>query len=56
MKRARAMLVAIAFAVGCLAFAGCERSHKPNVVLIVLDTLRGEIGRASCRERVCYVV
>lgn len=30
----------------CLLLAGCERAEKPNVVLIVLDTLRGD--RLSC--------
>ena len=30
----------------CLALGGCGRAQKPNVVLIVLDTLRGD--RLSC--------
>lgn len=42
MRSSRIPIAAIAIAL----FAGCGRTHKPNVVLIVLDTLRGD--RLSC--------
>ncbi len=44
----RHLLLHAALAVACVAFglSGCERAHKPNVVLLVLDTLRGD--RLSC--------
>ncbi|HEX6792050.1 MAG TPA: sulfatase-like hydrolase/transferase, partial [Candidatus Krumholzibacteria bacterium] len=41
MRRRLSILVAL-----CVALAGCSRAPKPNVVLIVLDTLRGD--RLSC--------
>lgn len=39
-------VLALIVIVTCLALGGCGRAHKPNVVLIVLDTLRGD--RLSC--------
>jgi len=39
----RFLLILVA---ACVALGGCGRAHKPNVVLIVLDTLRGD--RLSC--------
>src|SRR3546814_20443830 len=35
---------------------GCELAANDDVVLLNSDTVVGQIGRASCRERVCQYV